>query len=499
MRAIVTGAEMKAYDRATIEKVGIPSLLLMERAALETVRVIKEKCGEKKRMAVFAGLGNNGGDALAVGRILAMEGYAVDFQMPGERTKISNETKKQVEILQNLGFSIHDKLPHKEYDIVIDGLFGVGLTRPVAGIYEKAVETINALKAAGAFVVAVDIPTGICADTGKVMGCAVRADVTVTFAYAKAGHYFYPGKEYTGELRICPIGIFKEAAKETLPSYETFTKEEVKAYLPIRNAAGNKGTFGKVLLFAGSVNMCGAAILCAGSILRSGVGMVKVITCEENREILQKALPEAMLFVYKEETEAEVVLREREWADVLVAGPGIGRGKDSAELLSLFLKQGEKPLVLDADALNLIAASEELKQAVKVYGGEVVMTPHPGEFVRLAGMAMEKYKENPTVAVKALAKEFNCVLVGKDAVTIVTAPGEDTVYLNVTGNDGMATAGSGDVLTGIIGGLLAQGLSAKKAASLGVYLHGNAGDKAAHVKSNYGMIASDIIEYLWQE
>ncbi len=499
MRAIVTGTEMKAYDRATIEKTGIPSLLLMERAALETVRLIKEKYGEKKRMAVFAGLGNNGGDALAVGRILAMEDYVVDFWMPTERAKISNETKKQVEILQNLGFSIHDNLPDKEYDIVIDGLFGVGLTRPLTGIYEKAVERMNALKDAGAFVVAVDIPSGICADTGKIMGCAVRADVTVTFAYAKAGHYFYPGKEYTKELRICPIGIFKEAAGDVPPSYETFTKEEIKEQLPIRNAAGNKGTFGKVLLFAGSVNMCGAAILCAGSILRSGAGMVKVITCEENREILQKALPEAMLFVYKEETEAETVFREMEWADVLAAGPGIGRGKDSTDLLSLFLKQGEKPLVLDADALNLIAMSEELQNAVKSYKGEVVMTPHPGEFVRLAGIDMEKYRENPTRAVKELAEKFNCVLVGKDAVTLVTSPGDNTVYLNVTGNDGMATAGSGDVLTGIIGGLLAQGLHAKKAASLGVYLHGNAGDKAASVKSNYGVIASDIIEYLWQE
>lgn len=499
MRAIVTGAEMKAYDRATVEKTGIPSILLMERAALEIVRVIREKCGEKKRMAVFAGLGNNGGDALAVGRILAMEGFFVEFWMPKERTKISNETKKQVEILQNLGFSIHDNLQDREYDIVIDGLFGVGLTRPVTGIYEEAVIKINTLKDRGAFVVAVDIPSGICADTGKVMGCAVRADVTVTFAYAKAGHYFYPGKEYTKELRICPIGIFKEAAEDILPSYETFTKEEGKKQLPIRNAAGNKGTFGKVLLFAGSVNMCGAAILCAGSILRSGAGMVKIITCEENREILQKKLPEAMLFIYQKETEKEAVFREIKWADVLVAGPGIGKEKESAELLSFFLEQGEKPLILDADALNLIAASEELKFAVKSYKGEVVMTPHPGELVRLAGITMEKYQENPTKTVKALAKELHCILVGKDAVTLVAAPKEDTVYLNLTGNDGMATAGSGDVLTGIIGGLLAQGLSAKKAASLGVYLHGNAGDKAAHVKSNYGMIASDIIEYLWQE
>lgn len=498
MQYIVNADEMKCYDSCTIQKIGIPSLVLMERAAIELVRVIEEKIGNKSKILICAGTGNNGGDALAIGRILASENVRVTFFMPGDKRKASEETQKQMKILQNLGFSILSNFPEKEYDIVIDGLFGIGLSREITGIYKETIEKINELHENGAYIVAVDIPSGICADTGNVLGSAVRADETVTFAYAKVGHWFYPGREYCGRLSVKDIGIPKSVILDRNPSYLSLERKEIKKLLPLRNPAGNKGTFGKVLLLAGSEDMCGAAILCGKSILRAGAGMVKIITPVANREILQVALPEAMLYTYDGEPDLNQVVESICWADVLVAGPGIGKSKSSYNLLHQFLKQGGQkrlPFVIDADGLNLISGCEELKDAVLLYEKKmIIMTPHPGELIRLVGGSMEEYKAFPYARVKELADRFSCIAVGKDAVTLVAAPKEDTLYMNSTGNQGMATAGSGDVLAGLIGGLLAQKIDPYHAACVGVYLHGMAGDKAKEEKGAYGVMASDISE-----
>lgn len=498
MRAIVKSSEMKAYDNYTIEKIEIPSLLLMERAALAVVNVIRDKIRKKTKMLVVAGNGNNGGDALAAGRMLAQEGTEVYFSMPGLNGKVSKETEKQIRILRNLGFSIHDKFPKEEYDIVIDGLFGIGLTRPIEGIYKEAVMHINHLKENGAYVVSCDIPSGICADTGKVLGQGVKADVTVTFQYAKAGHYFYPGREYTGELQIASIGIVGEKTAGLSASYHTLEEANVKELLPVREPSGNKGSFGKVLLMAGSKDMCGAAILCGKAILHTGAGMVKIITPQANREIIQQTLPEAMLYTYEKMPQEDALMESIRWADVMVAGPGIGKSDASKMILTCLLQQGKKPFVADADALNLIAEDADLQQMVQTYQkNQLIITPHPGEFIRVSGLSMEEYKNNPGKHIKELADEFSCIVVGKDAVTMVAQPEDEKLYMNLTGNDGMATAGSGDVLAGIIGGLLAQKVIPEKAAVLGVYLHGCAGDKAADKKSRYAVTASDLIEYLW--
>lgn len=499
MQYIVTAEEMKFYDSCTIDRIGIPSLLLMERAAMEMAAVVKSYMKENARIIIFAGTGNNGGDALAVGRLLAEQGTEAVFYMPGEEDKASRETKQQLSILRNLGFSILRKLPDAEYDIVIDGLFGIGLKREITGIYERAVGDIRRLKENGALIASVDIPSGICADTGKILGCCVKADFTVTFGYSKAGHYFYPGREMTGELFIRQIGISQNAGKEKIPSYFTFSHKEIKGLIPERNPAGNKGTFGKVLLIAGSHDMAGAAVLCGRSILRTGAGMVKIITAEENRGILQNALPEALLYTYKEAPDEAKIEEAVKWADVLVAGPGMGKEKNACLLMKQILKQGKLPMVIDADGLNLIAENNDLREAVRAYERRhIIMTPHPGEFVRLAGISMEEYKKEPGQAVKALAREFGCVVAGKDAVTLVSSPDIEQIYMNLTGNDGMATAGSGDVLTGIIGGLLAQGNAFFEAACIGCCLHGRAGEKASEKRGRYGMTAADIIEGICQ-
>lgn len=496
MQYIVTAEEMKFYDGETVTKIGIPSLVLMERAALETADVISEYVKKGTKVIVFAGTGNNGGDGLAVGRILAGRGAEVTFFMPGEESRASEETKKQLSVLRNLGFSILRNLPEGEYDIVIDSLFGIGLARDITGVYAKAIEDMNALKKKGALVVSVDIPSGISADSGKILGCCAEADITVTFEYGKAGHYFYPGKSKRGELFVRSIGLAVQTLKERKPSYFSFDPEEAKQFLlPERNPAGNKGTFGKVLLLAGSVNMAGAAVLCGRSILRTGAGMVKIITPEENRCIIQEALPEALLDTYGKEQETWKIEESIAWADVIVAGPGLSRSDRAKALMAQILKQGKLPVVIDADGLNLIAEDEELKQAVKAYDRrKIIMTPHPGEFIRLAEISMEQYKENAGAEVIKLAREFGCIVAGKDAVTLAASPDGEAVYMNLTGNDGMATAGSGDVLAGVIGGLLAQRTAPYEAACMGACFHGAAGDRAAARKGRRGMTASDIAE-----
>lgn len=496
MQYIVTAEEMKYYDGETIARIGIPSLVLMERAAMETANVICRYVKKGTRVIVFAGTGNNGGDGLAVGRILAGKGAEVTFYMPGEENKLSRETEKQLSVVRNLGFSILRNLPDAEYDIVIDSLFGIGLARNITGVYAKAVEAVNGLKQKGALVVSVDIPSGVSADSGKILGCCVEADITVTFEYGKAGHYFYPGRVKRGELFVRSIGIAEPAILGKKPFYFSDDIEKMKQFLlPKRNPAGNKGTFGKVLLAAGSVNMAGAAILCGRSILRTGAGMVRIITPEENRSIIQQALPEALLDTYGKEPDCGKLAESIGWADVIVAGPGLSKSDGAKALMTQLLKQGKLPMVIDADGLNLIAENEELRQAVKAYErSRIIMTPHPGEFIRLSKISMEQYKENPGEELVKLAEEFGSIVVGKDAVTLVASPDAEAVYMNLTGNEGMATAGSGDVLAGVIGGLLAQRAAFFEAACMGVCFHGAAGDRAAAKKGHRGMIASDIAE-----
>lgn len=549
MRYVLKAAEMKEYDQNTTERIGIPSLVLMERAALSVVQAMDEQGILPGRVLVVAGTGNNGGDGLAVGRLLSQRGVEVTFYMEGNPQHMTQQTKTQRQILENLGLSVQSKseaatynIEGKEtvgaqgdgdYDLVIDALFGIGLSREITGSCREWVETINALKEKGSLVWSLDIPSGICADTGRIMGCAVRADVTVSFAFAKRGHFLYPGKVCTGKLIVKEIGITKESFGERFPAAFCLEKADLPALMPKRQPGGNKGTFGKVLLMAGSRDMSGACVLCAGAVMRTGAGMVKIITPACNREIVQQSLPEAMLFSFAEEGDAhndawpgeyfsDSVKSAMDWADVLVVGPGMGTGRAAYFLLKQALEYRRNrdsgfstevhsgasvggsrglPMVIDADALNLIAAREELRglvrqRAVCSPDSGLILTPHPGELVRLMHQDMQAYQRDREGMVRALAQEFSCTVVAKDATTLVMGAEREEICLNNSGNDGMATAGSGDVLAGILGGLLAQGLGGFEAAGLGVFLHGLAGDEAARKCGRYGMLAGDIIKGL---
>lgn len=497
MKYVLKAHEMKAYDRDTSERIGIPSMVLMERAALAAVDVISRKGHVLRKVLIAAGCGNNGGDGLAIGRLLAFKGVEVVFFMPGNQEKMSAETKAQAAILKNSGFSIQSNFEMKEYDMVIDALFGIGLSRNVEGVYYDVIEKINACGRKGAVILSVDIPSGICADTGRILGSAVRADLTVSFAFAKRGHLLYPGREYTGELIVKDIGITRQSFGEEPPAAFCYERSDVAELLPKRRPDGNKGTFGKVLLLSGCQDMGGACILCGRSILKTGAGMVKIITPSCNREILQNAVPEAMLYTFDKEPDKEKLEKSLNWADVIVAGPGMGTKQSAYLLLKYILEVGTGPLVLDADALNLIAAHDKLRMLAAGYGtGKLVITPHPGELVRLARTSMEEYQKRTEALVLALAKELHCVVAAKDAVTMVAQEGRREIYINTSGNDAMAGAGSGDVLAGVIGGLLAQKKEIFDAACLGVYLHGLAGEEAALKEGRYGMTASDMINRL---
>ena len=500
MRYAVNAAEMKRYDNNTIEKIGLASEVLMERAALAVTEELKKTARRMKRVLVVAGCGNNGGDGIAVGRLLLLEGVAVDVHLVGEMEKCSPETRHQLKILENLGFSLKSKTEDAEYDMIVDALFGIGLSREITGRYKEMIEDINRRKEKGAFVCAVDIASGICADTGKVMGCAVKADLTVAFAFAKRGQLLYPGREYTGELVVRDIGITEQSFMQEVPKAGYYESRDLSAYLPKRRPDGNKGTFGKVLLIAGSRDMSGACLLCGKAILRMGAGMVKIITPECNRQIVQQVLPEAMLYTFAEEPEEERVMESYAWADVVVIGPGISKSKEACLLMKYVLTGENKPLVIDADGLNLISEKEELKELAKKRGREgvhpMILTPHPGELVRLCGMTMTEYKEDRLKLLYQAAHAYGAIIAGKDAVTITVGWKEEELIINTSGTDGMATAGSGDVLAGVIAGLLAQKAEGFQAAALGVYLHGLAGQEAAHLLGRYGMTAGDIADAL---
>lgn len=486
MKQIVTGGQMKLLDSYTIEKMGISSLVLMERAALSVCQALREEEFPLEKVLVLCGTGNNGADGVAVARMLHAAGVSVDICILGKKDHYTEEMRKQVDIAENYHISFVKNAVPVEYTTIVDAVFGVGLSREVGGVYR---DTIEALNRSDVKVMAVDIPSGISADTGKVLGCAVKADVTVTFAYEKAGLLFYPGASYAGKIKTADIGIYMPPQNDFELSIQSCEDKDLFR-IPVRKPDGNKGTFGKIFLAAGSRDISGAAYLSACAALRTGAGMIKVHTRQENRQALTTMLPEAMYSFYDdEEIEKEQIREGFAWADVIGVGPGMGTGQQAEDILYTILAEGRKPLLIDADGLNLLAGRMEV---LAQYPAPVIVTPHLGEFGRISGVSVEEWKEAPLYLTKRFAHKYHLTVVCKDSRTVIS-DGSEEIFINTSGNSGMATAGSGDVLSGILMGLLAQGLSAIDAASLGVYFHGAAGDMAAAQKGEYSMIAGDII------
>lgn len=500
MEKLLTASQMKQCDKTASLTYKIPPLVLMERAALETVKILLANYGSDISVGIVAGCGNNGGDGIAAARILKEYGVYAAVHLIGDRQKCSPETNCQLETAKKLQIPVYQGFTEDaSYDVLVDALFGIGLTRRIEGVYYEVIQAINA---SGAKVVAIDIPSGIHSDSGRVMGTAVRADITVTYAYRKLGHILYPGAEYAGKVFCVPIGIPAEALEEAADSVITYGRQDLQ--LPQRKKNGNKGSFGKVLLVAGSKTMGGACSLSAQSAFRIGAGMVRVFTAKENRELLLKTIPEVMVDTYDDEkkgilTEEEKAILQKgmQWADVIAVGPGLSVSEKAASIAEAVLQTCDKPLVLDADALNILSKKQELLQQLENADGrrDIVVTPHLGEFARLTGTSVSELSEDILGCCRAFVKKYDVTLVCKDARTLVAKQNHNT-YVNTSGNDGMATAGSGDVLTGIIAGLMAQGMEGCKAAALGVYVHGLAGDDARNRTSEYFLMAQDIIRSL---
>lgn len=487
---------MKEVDHYTIDTIGIPSLVLMERAALAVVCEIEKLVNKKNRIWVLCGNGNNGGDGIAIARLLHLKGYGTTAILAGKRESATKETMIQLEIAKKVGVHLVDypDFIFGECDLLVDALFGVGLNREVFGSYREIMDQVIA--SGPALTVAVDIPSGIHSGSGQIMGIAFRADVTVTFGFEKLGTMLYPGKEYSGTVVVAEIGFPDQSLSTIKPEFFTFEPGDVKK-VPLRPAYSNKGSFGKVLVVAGSRNMSGAAYLSALAAYRTGAGLVKIFTVEENRTILQSELPEAIIATYDPKeadagTEAfkELLGKQCEWASVIVLGPGLGRESYVKNLVEEVLTNAYVPIILDADGLGAIADNPDL---TGYFTENIIVTPHLGEMARLTGSSVEAIKKNLIAAAREYADRFGITCVLKDAVTIGALKDQRT-YVNSSGNSSMAKAGAGDVLTGIIAGLLALGLEESDAAALGVWLHGRAGDVLQEKYGSYSLLASQLTE-----
>jgi NAD(P)H-hydrate epimerase len=504
MKYVVNSAKMQAIDDYTINHIGIPGMVLMEKAANAVVTEMLPVICRKDRILAVCGTGNNGGDGVAAARILKEQGYQVDIHIIGDEKRASEQTKHQLTIARNLNVRIDSNLKICEYNVIIDAIFGIGLSKPVDGAFEQAIKSINSSE--NNIVFSVDVPSGIHADDGKVMNIAVKADYTITFGLNKIGLILYPGCDYAGKVTVAEIGFPQKAIEYVKPA--TFIYEESDlSKLPYRKNDSNKGTFGKVLIIAGSKNMSGACYLSAKAAYRTGAGLVKILTVEDNRSILQTLLPEAILATYdpsslKNKLEVDRILKELNWATSIVLGPGIGISGASDHLLDIVLSHTEAPIVIDADALTMLAGktryvTKEMEKEVYCdidLPANVIITPHLKEMARMLDCEVSNVKENLLTVATNVVKGKRFVLALKDTRTMVS----DGVhcFINNVGNNGMATGGSGDVLTGIIAAMIAQGMDRFEATALSVYVHGLAGDKALQSKSIYSLMASDIIEAL---
>lgn len=526
MKYTVTGTQAKEIDRDTITRIGIPSLVLMERAALAVADAVcrrvpaaggavlpsgsglmsgscslkadkKPRASDRVSVWIACGTGNNGADGIAVGRILKERGYDVTVILAGNLDHATEEHRLQQQIAGQLGVPM---VPAGDFSfsggrcgVLVDALFGIGLGREITGAYRELIEGLALQKQAEVF--AVDIPSGIHADTGAVMGIALPADVTVTFGFCKNGLVLYPGRSYAGEVEIADIGFSIQSLEKAGWDGKILEPADL-AKLPERRADGNKGTFGKILLIAGCGGMSGAAYLSALAAYRCGAGLVKILTVPENRQVLQSQLPEAIVTVYDPRNlEDDLIQNQCDWADVIVMGPGLGQRPYVEKLVEMVLSYAYVPMVLDADGLNTVAAHPHLRQ---YFTENIIITPHIGEMARLTGMMAAEIKEDLIQTARSYSAGMGVTCVLKDAAT-VTADKDGTVYINTSGCSAMAKAGSGDVLTGVIAGLLAQGMGETQAAAYGVYLHGMAGEAAARKKGSRSILAHEIADCLFAE
>lgn len=490
MQLWVNAAQMKAADQYTIQKLGVPSLELMEHAAQACVQVLEDEKVDLSHVCVVCGSGNNGGDGFAISRILQNNRYSVETFCVGNPEHYTEETQEQMHRLQECGGKITYGMPQEDsYSVVIDAVFGVGLSRKVEGRYRQVIEQMNRMRGTK---FAVDIPSGLSATTGCILGCAFKADYTVTFQLKKIGLELSQGRTMAGRVIVPDIGISTDSICEDQEIVRTAGKDIYRKMLPDRPEDSNKGTYGRLLVIAGSKGMAGAAYLNAHAAYMTGAGLVRIYTSSDNREILQTLLPEAIVTTY-EEYNKEELLSLLTWADSVCIGSGLGMSRLSEKILKTVIEYVKVPCLIDADGLNLLAENKNyLNQMAE---RRFVITPHMKEMSRLTGTPVEELKADRIQILKDFISRYRITCVLKDSRTLIASE-EKGIRMNLTGNSAMAKAGSGDVLAGVISGWMVQEKEAEDAAELGTYIHGLSGDLAKFEKGVYSVMARDLIEYI---
>lgn len=498
---VITAETMLAIDREAIEGFGIPGLTLMENAGAACVEEIISTFGGTGHALVIAGKGNNGGDGYVIARLLDRRGWSVRVIILAERGQIRGDALTNLERLDPEMLFFTDaateiRAETGRADLIVDAMLGTGLSSDIAGIYRQAVELVNA---SGRPVLAVDIPSGIHGATGRVLGSAVRASLTVTFACAKQGHVLYPGAEHTGRLVVADIGI-PAGLVERAAGCEFLTAESVRPLLRRRDRQAHKGHFGHCLVIAGSTGKTGAAALCANSAVRSGSGLVTLAVPESLNPILEVKTTEAMTVPLPETrggylTDGALAALDGllPGKDAVALGPGLGQQPETVTFVQQLTGRVTLPLVMDADALNALAGDITLLR--KTRSAAIVLTPHPGEMARLMGVTVGDVQADRLAVAVDFARNFGIHLILKGDRTVIASP-DGAAAINGSGNPGMASGGMGDVLTGIIASLLGQGYPARDACRLGVFLHGHAADMVAETRGEIGIRATDVQEML---
>ena len=504
---LLTAAQMQEVDRQAIQDIGIPGVVLMENAGRGMAEQILESFPALKPgpVLVLAGKGNNGGDGYVIARHLIEAGWQVTTLVLAEREAIQGDAAVNLNVLEACGgrvlFAADDAsleqvlAQQNSARLLVDALFGTGLTKPVSGRYAAAIRWMNHSPAA---VAAVDIPSGIDASTGRILGQSVSADLTATFAFPKIGQVSYPGAGFVGELVVVDIGIPANVASQVTDDALLVTWQVAKTLLPLRPQDGHKGTFGHLLVAAGSVGKSGAAVMTAEAALRGGCGLATLACPAEIQPVIASRLTEVMSAPLAD-ADGEVSLESLsalqsllEEKQALAVGPGFGLGAEASEVVRRLVADCPLPMVVDADGLTALVGHLELLTERQA---PLVLTPHPGEMARLAQLPVSTIQEDRVAVARDFAIRHGVVLVLKGARTVIALP-DGRIRINASGNAGMASGGMGDVLTGLIGSLLAQGLEAGQAATLAVFLHGYAADRLAELYGDAGLLAGDLITEL---
>jgi len=503
---IVSADTMRKAEQATINRFGIPGRVLMETAGRACAEALCETFGRiaNRTAVIVAGKGNNGGDGYVVARYLRGRGWDVSVHVVARKEEVSGDAAVNLGLLDpglvRYCTSAADLetcfAEFRNAGVLVDALFGIGLKNRIGGLHAEAVRMMNA---SGRPVVAVDIPSGVDATTGAILGSAVQADLTVTFAYGKLGHVLYPGRTMTGSLLVADIGL-PEAAADPGGIDHYVDPQTASSLIHVRERTGHKGTYGHCLVVAGSTGKTGAAALAANSAVRSGSGLVTLAVPESLNPVLEIKTTEAMTLPFADSGRGflgsfngDAITAAFSGMDAVAIGPGISRHPDTAALVRRLVSECPLPLVVDADGLNAIAGDVSILE--RKTSPAVVLTPHPGEMSRLCGLDIDRIEADRAGVARDFAVRYGVYLVLKGAGTVVATPGGE-ISVNGSGNPGMATGGMGDVLTGVLVSLLGQGYPFTDACRLGVFLHGYAADMVAERQGEVGMTASDVLESL---